>query len=226
MINESKFDTLRDQMVKYQIEGRGIKNKGVLNAMRTIPRHYFIPENMRQFAYEDGPLPIGSGQTISQPYIVALMTNLLGLTGQENVLEIGTGSGYQAAILSQLADTVHTIEYHETLALQAGKVINDLGIKNVHVHVCDGSNGWEEAMPYQAIMITAASPEPPKPILQQLDNGGRLVLPVGARRHQDLQLWKRENGQYSYESIIPVAFVPLLGEHGWDNEKWNASLYY
>jgi len=226
MIENSEYIGLREQMVKDQIEGRGIRAQKILEVMRTVPRHLFIPQNMRQFAYEDGPLPIGSGQTISQPYIVALMTNLLGLEGNETVLEIGTGSGYQAAILAGMVDSVHTVERHEALAIQAEKVLKDLGINNVFIHVDDGSKGWYESMPYQAIMITAASPAPPEPVLQQLDEGGRLVLPVGARRHQDLQLWKRENDKFSFDSIIPVAFVPLLGEHGWDNEQWDESFMY
>jgi len=225
MFDDSSYAELRRQMVKYQIESRGIKNEKILSAMQLVPRHLFVPEEVQKFAYDDGPLPIGWGQTISQPYIVALMTSLLALEGCENVLEIGTGSGYQAAILGKMVNAVHTVERHEALANQAQKTINALDLPNVFIHVGDGSMGWQDAMPYQAIMITAASPNPPGPVLQQLDEGGRLVLPVGPRRHQDLQLWRRENDVFNYESIIPVAFVPLMGEYGWDEEQWDRSLF-
>jgi len=224
-MTEDKYAALREDMVKYQIERRGITKPELLAVLRQVPRHLFVPGDVVNMAYEDGPLPIGSEQTISQPYIVALMTSLLALEGDENVLEVGTGSGYQAAILAGLVKTVHTIERHQALADRSQKILNDLGIDNVFVHVGDGSKGWIDAAPYKAVIITAAAPKPPEPILQQMDEGARLVLPVGARGSQELQLWKREGEHYSSESIIPVAFVPLRGEHGWDAEKWNGLAY-
>jgi protein-L-isoaspartate(D-aspartate) O-methyltransferase len=207
-------------MVYEQIERRGIRHPGVLHAMRTVPRHLFVPPELQEQAYDDGALGIGSGQTISQPYIVALMTSLLALQGDENVLEVGTGSGYQAAILSYLSATVHTVERHADLARAAAMRLRSLGIDNVFVHEGDGSEGWPEAAPYQAIMVTAAAPSLPKALADQLDVGGRLILPVGVRRSQELQLWQRENDHLDYESIIPVAFVPLRGKYGWRDEDW------
>jgi protein-L-isoaspartate(D-aspartate) O-methyltransferase len=220
MNTESWFEHERHAMVSEQIERRGIRHPGVLEAMRTVPRHLFVPPELQEHAYEDGALGIGSGQTISQPYIVALMTSLLALQGSENILEIGTGSGYQAAILSYLGKTVHTVERHAGLAKEAAFRLHSLGIDNVYVHEGDGSEGWPEAAPYQAIMVTAAAPDLPKTLGDQLDEGGRLVLPVGARRRQELQLWQRQQGRLDYESIIPVAFVPLRGKYGWHEEDW------
>jgi protein-L-isoaspartate(D-aspartate) O-methyltransferase len=183
---------------------------------------------VQEHAYDDSPLPIGSGQTISQPYIVALMTSLVALQGDEIVLEIGTGSGYQAAVLACLAKTVHTIERHAALAGWAGSTLEDLAYKNVFVHLGDGSLGWPDAAPYQAIIVTAAAPRPPQPLLDQLDEGGRLVIPVGERRLQDLQVWQREGEHFTWETIIPVAFVPMRGEHGWKEDQWpeNPVQYY
>jgi len=202
-------------MVETQLARRGIKDQRVLEAMRQVPRHLFIPEDMRHLAYCDGPLPIGYGQTISQPYIVALMTELLELTGREKVLEIGTGSGYQAAILSLLAPQVYTIERHPALAQQAEKVLTQLGYDNVMVIVSDGTLGWPEYSPYEAIIITAAAPDIPQPLLDQLADGGRLVAPVGSRWSQSLVKVKRRGGSLMREQLAPVAFVPLVGEHGW-----------
>lgn len=207
-------------MVYEQIERRGIRHPGVLNAMRTVPRHLFVPYELRDHAYEDGALGIGSGQTISQPYIVALMTSLLVLGGDENILEVGTGSGYQAAILSYLGRTVHTVERHGELAKEAAYRLYNLGIDNVIVHEGDGSLGWPENAPYQAILVTAAAPVLPETLAEQLDEGGRLVIPVGPRGKQELQRWQRERGRLDYESIIPVAFVPLRGNYGWREEEW------
>ena len=208
-------------MVIHQIERRGIRDKRVLEALKIVPRHVFVPESMQDSAYEDGPLPIGCKQTISQPYIVALMTSLLRLEGEENVLEIGTGSGYQAAILAILAKTVHTVELHPQLAEQAAAVLHSLGYDNVHVHVGDGSQGWEPAAPYDAIIVTAAAPEVPKPLLNQLSEGGRLVIPVGPSYVQTLEVWQREGNQFTSERDIPVSFVPLRGKYGWSEEEWN-----
>jgi protein-L-isoaspartate(D-aspartate) O-methyltransferase len=205
----------REEMVTNQIERRGITSPRVLEAMRSVPRHKFVPPDMVRYAYDDNPLPIGSSQTISQPYIVALMTQLLALTGAEIVLEIGTGSGYQAAILGSLAREVHTIERHPDLADRARNVLAELGFKNVFVHIGDGTLGWQDASPYQGIIITAAAPGPPPPVLDQLSDGGRMVIPVGAWGSQMLQLLQKEKMAYSTIDVLPVAFVPLRGEHGW-----------
>jgi protein-L-isoaspartate(D-aspartate) O-methyltransferase len=220
METDDLYQEDRCQMVKKQIVGRNIHNRRLLEVMQQVPRHLFVPEDVRHLAYRDGPLPIGDGQTISQPYIVALMTVLLKLEGDENVLEIGTGSGYQAAILSQLAKTVHTVERHPRLATRASHTLQELGYTNVFVHQGDGSLGWPEAAPYDAIMITAAAPAVPPPLLQQLGEEGRLVLPIGNRFNQDLQRWQRVGTRYQPESFLPVAFVPLLGVHGWVEELW------
>jgi len=214
------FQEERERMVVEQIEQRGIRNERLLAVMRRVPRHCFVPPHLAGQAYEDGPLPIGNGQTISQPYIVALMSSLLGLEGDETVLEIGTGSGYQAAVLGELARTVHTIERHAELADCASRILSGLGYHNIEVHTGDGSSGWPEAAPYQAIMVTAAAPRPPEVLLKQLAKDGRLVIPVGDRYGQDLQLWSYDGGFLSPENIIPVAFVPLRGEHGWKDEEW------
>jgi protein-L-isoaspartate(D-aspartate) O-methyltransferase len=183
--------------------------------MRTVPRQLFIPPEHRRYAYADGPLPIGEGQTISQPYIVAYMTQLLNLYGNERILEVGTGSGYQAAVLSLLAEEVHTIERHAPLAEHAAQILERLGFHNVFVHVGDGSLGWPPGAPYQAIIVTAAAPEAPPPLLDQLDNGGRLVTPVGEPGSQFLELWQRRGPRLEREEITPVAFVPLRGLFGW-----------
>jgi protein-L-isoaspartate(D-aspartate) O-methyltransferase len=202
-------------MVESQLARRGIRDKRVLDAMRQVPRHLFIPKDMRGLAYCDGPLPIGHGQTISQPYIVALMTELLELTGQETVLELGTGSGYQAAILSRLVRQVYSIERHAALAQQAEKVLSQLGYDNVMIKVGDGSLGWSEHSPYEAIIVTAAAPDVPQPLTDQLADGGRLVAPVGSRWSQVLVRVRRQGETLVREHLTAVAFVPLVGKHGW-----------
>lgn len=207
---------LRERMVQEQIAARGVRDPRVLEAMRRVPRHFFVPEAYRHLAYSDGPLPIGHGQTISQPYIVARMTELLALQGDEKVLEIGTGSGYQAAILAHLAREVHTIERVPELAQQAAERLRALGLTQVTVHQGDGSGGLPEEAPFDAILVTAAAPEVPRPLLAQLRDGGRLVLPVGTRGVQYLERWTRQGKQYRRERLEPVAFVPLVGEYGWD----------
>ncbi len=215
-----KYERERKQMVKEQIERRGLHERRLLAAFETVPRHLFVPEEYRYAAYEDGPLPIGFGQTISQPYIVALMTDLLRLQGNERVLEVGTGSAYQAAILGMLAEEVHTIEFLPELATQADKLLKELGMDNVHVHFGDGSLGWPGIAPYQGILVAAAAPKVPKALLEQLEDCGRLVLPVGARGMQILEIWERHGDEFNNKTETAVAFVPLRGEQGWDQKKW------
>ncbi len=202
-------------MVDEQLRQRGIRDARVLAAMESTPRHLFIHPEYQPWAYDDAPQPIGHGQTISQPYIVALMSELLTLAGSERVLEVGTGSGYQAAILAKLAAEVHTVERLPSLAERARQTLESLKMENVHVHCADGSQGWPDSAPYQAILVAAAAPSVPPPLLEQLAEGGRLVLPVGARGFQRLELWRREGNAFSSENILPVAFVLLQGKHGW-----------
>jgi protein-L-isoaspartate(D-aspartate) O-methyltransferase len=218
MDEESDYTARRNRMVDEQIFARGIRDARVLAAMRTVPRHRFVPPGDRHLAYTDGPLQIGHHQTISQPYIVALMTEELELRGEEMVLEVGTGSGYQAAILGYLVREVHTIERHAELAERARLVLEEIGLANVHVHIGDGSAGFPDKAPYQAIMVTAAAPRVPQPLFDQLADGGRLVLPVGSLGSQALEHWTRNGDQYTHRMIAAVAFVPLRGEYGWDGE--------
>ena len=216
----SRFERARKRMVKAQIIRRGLKDERLLIAFESVPRHMFVPDEYRYAAYDDSPLPIGFSQTISQPYIVALMTDLLKLEGDERVLEIGTGSGYQAAILGMMAKEVHTVEYLPELAMSADKILKELGFDNVHVHIGDGSKGWPGQAPYQGILVAAAAPQVPKVLLDQLEDGGRLVLPVGGRGMQNLEIWKREGNKFTSKIETAVAFVPLRGEQGWDRKEW------
>jgi protein-L-isoaspartate(D-aspartate) O-methyltransferase len=205
----------RARMVEHQIRARGIADPGVLAAIREIPRHLFIPPPYDASAYEDCPLPIGNGQTISQPYIVALMTELLHPGKDDTVLEIGTGTGYQAAVLSLLVRHVTTIERIPAVAGLARKNCAGLGLDNISIHVGDGTRGWPDGAPYNGILITAATPEIPPPLVDQLAVGGTLVAPVGAREVQELvTLVKHEHGT-ARSSHGGVRFVPLIGEHGW-----------
>jgi protein-L-isoaspartate(D-aspartate) O-methyltransferase len=215
-----KYESERRRMVIKQIVGRGLKDPRLLAAFESVPRHLFVPEEYRYAAYDDGPLPIGHSQTISQPYIVALMTTLLGLDGDECVLEIGTGSGYQAAILAAMTTEVHTVEYVPELAAQAEKLLKELRTTNVHVHIGDGSLGWPETAPYGGILVAAAAPQAPGTLLKQLEDGGRLVLPVGGRGTQNLEVWERKGDDFKSKIETTVAFVPLLGEQGWDSKDW------
>jgi len=212
---EDEYVDIRKRMVAEQIAGRGLCDPRLLAAMEAVPRHRFIPLDELPWAYADGPLPIGYGQTISQPYIVAFMTDVLKLTGVERVLEVGAGSGYQAAILGQMAAEVHTIEYIPELAAQSEAVLRKLGYANIHVHSGDGSLGWPEAAPYDGILVAAAAPRLPQPLLDQLADGGRIILPVGSRGFQQLEIWERRGKKIEHEPSIAVAFVPLRGEHGW-----------
>jgi protein-L-isoaspartate(D-aspartate) O-methyltransferase len=206
----------REQMVKHQIKARGIKDKRVLRAMESVPRHLFLPAEARKYAYGDSPIRIGSGQTISQPYIVALMTELLEVQKDHRVLDVGTGSGYQAAILAELAKEVHSIERHAELAERAEDTLSDLGYDNVHVHVGDGTKGYSPGSPYDRIIVAASAPKVPKPLLDQLAEGGRLVLPVGTKFSQHLEIWDREGEKFKKSHSIPVVFVPLIGDEGWE----------
>jgi protein-L-isoaspartate(D-aspartate) O-methyltransferase len=205
------FKAMREKMVETQIKARGVKDPRVLSAMLKVERHLFVPEEFQSSAYSDQPLPIGEGQTISQPYIVALMTELLELKGGERVLEVGTGSGYQAAILGELAKEVYTIEIIESLASMAKNRLSELGYQNTKVKAGDGYLGWPEAAPFDAIIITCAPDHIPKPLLEQLKEGGRMVLPVGAYL-QELKKVVKRSGKIETTSIIPVVFVPMTGE--------------
>jgi protein-L-isoaspartate(D-aspartate) O-methyltransferase len=200
----------RERMVADQIESRGVRNPDVLRAMRSTPRHLFVPAGVRSMAYEDHPLPIGYGATISQPYIVALMTELLAPAKRHRVLEIGTGSGYQAAILGQLAAEVYTVEIVPELAQSAAKRLRELGYANVTVRLGDGSKGWPERAPFDGIVVTAAPPEVPEALIAQLSRGGRLVAPVGSMGAQELiVIEKKADGTIRRRSICPVSFVPM-----------------
>jgi protein-L-isoaspartate(D-aspartate) O-methyltransferase len=205
------FKTMRERMVETQIKARGVKDDRVLAAMLKVERHLFVPKDLQTSAYSDQPLPIREGQTISQPYIVALMTELLELKGDEKVLEVGTGSGYQAAILAELAKEVYTIEIIEKLALSAKKLLFELGYKNIKVKAGDGYLGWPEAAPFNAIIVTCAPDHIPKPLLDQLKEGGRMVVPVGEYT-QELKKIVKGHDKIETTNVIPVIFVPMTGE--------------
>jgi protein-L-isoaspartate(D-aspartate) O-methyltransferase len=214
-MSDDEFRIARKRMVDEQIAARGVLNPHLLAVMGSVPRHMFVPLDDLAWAYADGPMPIGYGQTISQPYIVALMTELLQVEPAGRILEVGTGSGYQAAVLGQVAAEVHTVEVIPELAAQASRILADLGYANVHVHVGDGSLGWPEAAPYDGILVAAAAPSAPQPLLDQLAEGGRLVIPVGGRGFQHLEVWVRAGQEFKRRVDLAVAFVPLRGEHGW-----------
>ena len=219
MIFRRDSEKARQRMVNQQLRGRNITDKRVLEAMEKVPRHEFVPEHLKSSAYTDGPLPIGDGQTISQPYIVAYMSQLLDLKPEDRALEIGTGSGYQAAVLSHLAGEVYSVERIEKLAEKARRTLESLGINNVHIVVKDGTEGLKEHAPYNGIIVTAAAPKAPEPLKEQLADGGRLVIPVGGRGGQVLERWIRRGDEFEVDQLSPVAFVPLLGEHGWDENS-------
>jgi len=208
------FSALRKEMVEEQIRARGIKDERVLSAMEKVPRHKFVPEAYRSSSYEDRPLPIGEGQTISQPYIVALMTELLGLNGKEKVLELGTGSGYQAAVLAEIVKEVYSVEIVQSLSQKAGAVLKELGYTNIRLKVGDGYNGWKENAPYDAIIVTFAADEIPPPLLDQLKEGGKIVIPVGEEgMTQSLILGEKRRGKLEKRKITDVLFVPMQRIH-------------
>ena len=210
---DPSFEETRHRMVAVQMKDRGIQQQAVLSAIEKVPRHKFVPESLISRAYDDTPLPIGEGQTISQPYIVALMTECLGLKGDEKVLEIGTGSGYQAAVLSEMTPAVFTIEIKERLFHRAQRTLHDTGYRTVRSRFGDGYHGWAEEAPFDAIMITAAVDHIPPPLLAQLKNGGRLVLPLGNPfSYQNLVLVTKKNDDFTVRQITGVLFVPMTGK--------------
>lgn len=212
---EEEFAGPRAEMLEKQLRRRGITDSSVLGAMAAVRREEFVPKELRHRSYEDVPLPIGEGQTISQPYIVAAMTAALRLTGSERVLEIGAGCWYQAAILSHLAKTVFTIESRSELAATAATRLERLGYKNVHVHCGDGTLGLPELAPFDAILVAAAAPAVPEPLRSQLADGGRMILPVGDAENQELRLIERFGNSFHTTTLEACRFVPLIGYHGW-----------
>jgi protein-L-isoaspartate(D-aspartate) O-methyltransferase len=208
------FKAQRERMVREQIEARGIKSSEVLDALRKVERHRFVPKRYRLQAYMDYPLPIGAGQTISQPYVVALMTEVLDLDSSKKVLEIGTGSGYQAAVLAEICRGVYTIEIIESLGKKAEGLFSQLGYSNVRVRIGDGYQGWKAFSPFDGIIVTCAPSHIPEPLKEQLAEGGKMVIPVGGRQIQELVLLVKEKGQVKEQSILPVRFVPMLKDGG------------
>ena len=208
------YRVAREKMVETQIKARGIKDSRVLQAMLKVPRHLFVDEALRDQAYGDYPLPIGEGQTISQPYIVAVMTEALELKGNERVLEVGTGSGYQTAILAELSLWVYTIEKYPSLLERAKKILFGLGYKNISFKSGDGSLGWKEVSPFDAIIVTAATPKIPQPFIDQLLEGGRIVIPVGDEYSQILVKGVKRKGKLYTQTLEPVRFVKLVGAYG------------
>ena len=219
MDRERRFQEERSRMVQMQLLPRGIIDESVLLAMEKVPRHRFVPAGLAESAYEDRPLPIGEGQTISQPYIVALMTQSLELKGDESVLEIGSGSGYQAAVLAELVRQVYTIERIEELCNRSSEILKTLGYVNVNLKAGDGSEGWPEFAPYDGIMVTAGSPEIPEVLTEQIKEGGRLVIPVGGYYSQELAVVHKIHGNLERKNVCGCVFVPLIGKYGWEKEK-------
>lgn len=211
---EEDFARARKELVA-ELRHKGIRDPRVLAALEKVPRHLFVLPEYLPAAYDDHPLPIGLGQTISQPYIVALSTQALELSPEDKVLEIGTGSGYQTAVLAELAKEVFTVERLAELSWEAEARLRQLAYRNVHFRVGDGTKGWPEEAPFPAIVVTAAAPRVPPSLLAQLGEGGRLVIPVGGRIQQDLWLVRKKRGRPVYEYLCPVSFVPLIGEEGW-----------
>lgn len=217
----TEYANQREHMVRRDIEGRGVRSKRVLAAMRAVPRERFLPGGDGNFAYDDSPLPIGQGQTISQPYIVAFMADALKLEGGEKILEIGTGSGYAAAVLAEIAAEVYTVERIRGLADRARSVLEGLGYDNVHVEHGDGTLGWPDQAPFDGIVVTAGAPAVPDSLQQQLKVGGHLVIPVGKSHsfQQLLRITRVSEDDFDREALLPVRFVPLVGEEGWSSER-------
>jgi protein-L-isoaspartate(D-aspartate) O-methyltransferase len=212
IVRAENLTDARQRMVREQIAARDVKDPRVLQALETVPRHEFVPAELRGSAYEDRPLPIGHGQTISQPYIVALMSEQLMLKPNAQVLEIGTGSGYQAAVLGQLAAEVYTIEIVSPLASRAWETLRRLGYHNVHVSPGDGYQGWPDAAPFDAIIVTCAPDHVPEPLVEQLKEGGRMVIPVGDFGAQELYVLEKRDGKIKKKAVLPVRFVPMTGK--------------
>lgn len=215
MFKQNDFDSLREEMVNTQLITRGIFNKRILEAFRKIPRHKFVPGEYRKSAYGDFPLPIGENQTISQPYIVALMTQVLEPKENDKILEIGTGSGYQTAILASLTKEVYTVERIPFLLEQTYKVFQELYINNITMHLGDGSLGWQDHSPYDKIIVTAAAPNLSPELEQQLNEGGKIVIPISATFSQVLTVFSKHRGKLAREEICGCTFVPLIGKHGY-----------
>ncbi len=212
VLKEDQYFRQRRIMVEQQIKGRGIRNRKVLDALMNVPRHKFVPEEYKSYAYDDRPLPIGYDQTISQPYIVAYMTEILNPDSTQKVLEIGTGSGYQAAILSLLYKDVYTVEIIEALGEKAKKLFDEEGYNNIKVKIGDGYQGWKEYAPFDAIIVTCAPANIPQPLMDQLAEGGKMIIPVGEHYDQVLYLLEKRNGKISKTKTLPVKFVPMLRE--------------
>jgi len=212
--SDDKLERARRELLA-ELRALGIRDERVLSAMERVPRHLFVPPELVPYAYEDRPLPIGAGQTISQPYIVALSTQALELSPQDRVLEIGTGSGYQAAVLAELAGEVYTVERLPELSQAARERLERLGYRNLHFRVGDGTKGWPDEAPFDAILVTAAAPKVPQSLVEQLAEGGRLVIPIGGRESQDLWLMRRRTRRLEKVYLCPCTFVPLIGEEGW-----------
>ena len=217
MVDNSYYAEQRDKMVQRQVRARGVRDEAILNALREVPREVFVPDRYKAAAYDDSPLPIPAGQTISQPYVVSLMIRALRLDPDDKVLEVGSGSGYAAAILSRIVDEVHAVERHEELVQYARQRLAQIEYENVHVHHADGTMGWPPAAPYQGIMVSASGPRVPQSLEEQLAIGGRLVMPVGrARGLQTLiRLTRVDEDEYEEKDLGGVRFVPLIGEEGW-----------
>ncbi len=215
MADENALDRAKQHMLRYQLEARGITDRRVLDAMARVPRERFVPAHLQAEAYADRALPIDCQQTISQPFIVALMTQSLHCEGSEKVLEIGTGSGYQTAVLAELADQVVSMERYRKLSEQAGLLLGELGYRNVVLVCGDGTCGWPELAPYDRILVTAAAPQYPIPLFEQLAEGGLLVIPLGDREYQMLYAIRKTGGKPQAEKICPCRFVPLIGQYGW-----------
>ncbi|NQT75607.1 MAG: protein-L-isoaspartate(D-aspartate) O-methyltransferase [Candidatus Omnitrophica bacterium] len=213
--SEENLEYLRQRMVDEQLLRRDIRDKNVTSVFRKVPRHRFVDPAMRLEAYGDFPVSIGKGQTISQPYMVALMAQVLDVKKNDKVLEIGTGSGYETAILAELGGEIFSIERIEGLAKKAGKVLEEFGYKNIHIKTGDGTLGWQEHAPFDKIIVTASSQDAPQPLLDQLREGGKMVMPVGSRFTQRLLVLEKEKGRISERDVCGCVFVPLIGEFGW-----------